>query len=157
MRILVVSDSHGAVHPLREALALHPEASVVIHLGDGAQDLAQAADLIGERRTVQVCGNCDFGSPLPANALAEAQGVRIFCSHGHTEHVKYGLQVLCDKARAQAARIALYGHTHEPVTAVLDGLYLMNPGSIRAGSYGMIDLEPGGILCHTATLSRRAP
>ena len=157
MRILVVSDSHGAVHRLREALALHPEASAVIHLGDGARDLAQAADLIGERRLVQVCGNCDFGASLPANALEDFNGTRIFCTHGHPEHVKYGTQTLCKKARAQGARIALYGHTHEPVTADRDGLYLMNPGSVRLGSYGMIDLEPNGILCHTASLPRREP
>ena len=156
MKILVLSDSHGDRWRLLKAVDAQPSAKYIIHLGDGARDMAGLENLPG-RITLQVRGNCDFGSPLPANALAEAQGVRIFCSHGHTEHVKYGLQVLCDKARAQAARIALYGHTHEPVTAVLDGLYLMNPGSIRAGSYGMIDLEPGGILCHTATLSRRAP
>lgn len=157
MRILVVSDSHGAVHRLREVLALHPEASVIIHLGDGARDLAQTADLIGTRRLIQVCGNCDFGVSLPPNALEEVDGTRIFCTHGHLEHVKYGPQMLCEKARAQAARIALYGHTHEPVTALRDGLYLMNPGAVRSGSYGMIDLEPGGILCHTAALACRNP
>lgn len=152
MRILVVSDSHGAVHALRAALALHPEAAMILHLGDGAQDPAQAADLIGERRLVQVCGNCDFGSALPANALVTAEDTLIFCTHGHTEHVKYGLQMLLEKARGCGARIALYGHTHQPVTAYLDGLHVMNPGSVRAGSYGLIDLEPGGILCHTAQL-----
>ena len=157
MRILVVSDSHGAVHRLREVLALHPEASVLIHLGDGAQDPAQAADLIGERRLIRVRGNCDFGSPLPANALEEIAGTRIFCTHGHLEHVKSGPQMLCEKARAQTARIALYGHTHEAVTTRSDGLYLMNPGALQNGSYGMIDLEPGVLFCHTASLLRPAP
>lgn len=154
MRILVLSDSHGAILPLRSILALHPEAEMIIHLGDGAADLQQATDLIGSRTLLQVRGNCDFGSPLPANAVTAPENVRIFCSHGHTEHVKYGLQAFCEKARSCSARIALYGHTHVAVTEYLDGLHVMNPGAARAGSYGMIDLTPGGILCHTAMLTR---
>ena len=27
-----------------------------------------------------------------------------------------------------------------------DGLYIMNPGSIQNGEYGMIDIEPNGIM-----------
>ena len=153
MRLLVLSDSHGLVRPLRAVLALHPEADLIVHLGDGERDLAQAADLIGSRRTVQVCGNCDFASLLPYNELIRADdGTLIFCSHGHREHVKYGMTEFCEKAKRCGARIALYGHTHRPVTEKTDGIYLMNPGALLNGSYGMVDITPGGILCHTANL-----
>ena len=51
-------------------------------------------------------------------------------------------------ARGNGAQIALYGHTHEPMTDYQDGLYVMNPGALGGarGSYGIIDLTPAGIV-----------
>ena len=146
MRILVFSDSHGSTGCMREALLAHDEADMVIHLGDGERDIGRLEDLIAGRRLVQVCGNCDFYSLLPANEIVDVVGARIFCSHGHTELVKHGTQAFVKKAKLLGARIALYGHTHESVTSYDDGLHIMNPGSIRAGEYGVIDITPSGIM-----------
>lgn len=146
MRILVFSDSHGSTGCMREALLAHPEADMIIHLGDGERDLEKLSEYVGDTPVVQVCGNCDFYSLLPANEIVDAAGARIFCSHGHTELVKHGTQVFIEKAKSLNARIALYGHTHQTVTFYDDGLYVMNPGSIRAGEYGVIDITPGGIM-----------
>ena len=146
MRVIVFSDSHGSTVCMREALLDHPEADMIIHLGDGERDLEKLAELTGGRRIVQVCGNCDLYSLLPANEIVDAAGVRIFCSHGHTELVKHGNQAFISKARSLGAHIALYGHTHQTVTAYDDGLHIMNPGSIRAGEYGIIDITPSGIM-----------
>ena len=41
MRILVMSDTHGDAAALRRALLAQPKAEVVIHLGDGQEDLDQ--------------------------------------------------------------------------------------------------------------------
>lgn len=146
MRVIVFSDSHGSTACMREALLDHPEADMIIHLGDGERDLEKLAELAGGRRVVQVCGNCDFYSLLPANEIVDAAGVRIFCSHGHTELVKHGTQAFISKAKSLGAHIALYGHTHQAVTSYDDGLHIMNPGSIRAGEYGIIDITPSGIM-----------
>lgn len=146
MRILVFSDSHGSTACMREALFDHPEADMIIHLGDGERDLEKLSELVAGRRIVQVCGNCDFYSQLPANEIIEISGKKIFCSHGHTELVKHGTQAFISKARALGADIALYGHTHQTVTSYDDGLHVMNPGSIRAGEYGVIDITPAGIM-----------
>lgn len=131
---------------MKEALLSHPEADMIIHLGDGDRDPGRLSDIIGGRRLVQVCGNCDFYSQLPMNEIVDVAGTRIFCSHGHGELVKHGTQAFVEKAKSLGARIALYGHTHEAVTEYDDGFYLMNPGSIRAGEYGMIDITPSGIM-----------
>lgn len=146
MRILVFSDSHGSTSGMRDALIDHPEADMIIHLGDGERDLEHLSQHIGSKRVVQVCGNCDFYSQLPQNEIIEVSGRKIFCSHGHTEFVKHGTQYFIEKAKSLGARIALYGHTHESVTAYDDGLYVMNPGSIRMGEYGAIDISPSGIM-----------
>ena len=146
MRIIVFSDSHGSTARMRDALIDHPEADMIIHLGDGERDVEHLSELIGNRKVVQVCGNCDFYSQLPANEIIEVMGRKIFCSHGHTEFVKHGTQYFIEKAKAMGVRIALYGHTHEAVTAYDDGVYVMNPGSIRSGEYGAIDITASGIM-----------
>ena len=146
MRILVFSDSHGSTYRMREAIMKHDEADMIIHLGDGERDISLLDEEIKGRKTVQVCGNCDIYSLLPYNELVSAGGVKIFCSHGHNEFVKHGTSHFIEKARSTGARIALYGHTHESVTAYDDGLYIMNPGSIAKGEYGAIDITPQGIM-----------
>lgn len=146
MRILVFSDSHGSKYCIREALFAHPEAEMVIHLGDGERDFSGMEDLLEGKKLVQVCGNCDYASMLPVNEIITAGGVKIFCTHGFAEHVKFGPQELYAKALAVNARIALYGHTHNSVTEYVDGLYVMNPGSARSGEYGAIDITPSGIM-----------
>ncbi len=146
MRILVFSDSHGLTCRMRDAIMNHPEADMIIHLGDGERDIEAVSDVIAGRKVVQVCGNCDFYSQLPVNEIITVNGTKIFCSHGHTELVKHGIGAFVSKAKSINARIALYGHTHESVTDYDDGLYIMNPGSIRNGEYGAIDITPEGIM-----------
>ena len=146
MRILVFSDSHGSTKCIRDALFYHKEASAVIHLGDGERDLRSFDDLLEGKQVIQVCGNCDFASLLPVNELITLASTRIFCTHGHTELVKHGTGAFIAKAKNLGARIALYGHTHQSVTDYVDGLHIMNPGSIRSGEYGAIDITPQGIM-----------
>lgn len=146
MRILVFSDSHGSEKTLETAMLQHRDAELIIHLGDGERDLEGLGYAVAGRRVVQVCGNCDFYSLLPNNEIVFAGGVKIFCSHGHTELVKHGTQSFVEKAKSAGARIALYGHTHQSVTAYDDGLHIMNPGCARNGEYGVIDITPSGIM-----------
>ena len=146
MRILVFSDSHGNTTLMKNAIADHPEADMIIHLGDGERDIYASEDFIKGKKIVQVCGNCDFGSLLPVNEIITVANTKIFCSHGHTELVKHGTESFISKAVSIGAHIALYGHTHKCVTDYNDGLYVMNPGSIRMGEYGIIDIVPGGIM-----------
>ena len=44
--------------------------------------------------------------------------------------------------------------THIPKSEYIDNMYVMCPGSIRDGSYGIVDITDNGILCYTADLSR---
>ncbi len=146
MRILVFSDSHGSSRCIREALYMHSDSAAVIHLGDGERDMDRLDELLDGKKVVQVCGNCDFASLLPYNETVTIGGVKIFCSHGHTEFVKHGTELFREKAKSLGAHIALYGHTHESVTDYENGLYVMNPGSARLGEYGAIDITSSGIM-----------
>ena len=59
------------------------------------------------------------------------------------------LDVRCSNGQqVKKGDILLHGHTHIPETVYRDGLYIMNPGSLRGsyGSYGIIDITPQGIV-----------
>ncbi|HIY27945.1 MAG TPA: YfcE family phosphodiesterase [Firmicutes bacterium] len=148
MRILVVSDTHGDEYGLCQTILAQPKAEVVIHLGDGQQDLELQKARFPEKMFLQVRGNCDWGSSLPVMDERVFEGVRVFFTHGHIYRVKYGTYEFESAARDHKANVALYGHTHMPETCYRDGLYMMNPGSLHGscGTYGIIDITPQGIV-----------
>ena len=88
MRILVVSDTHRDVYSLREALIRQKNAEVVIHLGDGEAETEEIKYQFPEKMFLQVRGNCDWGSRLPAVGDIMLKGKRIFYTHGYTYNVK---------------------------------------------------------------------
>lgn len=150
MRILVVSDTHGDSYSLRSVILRQPHAEVVIHLGDGADEAAEARDSFRDRMFLMVRGNCDWGSTLPTEGFTALAGKNIFYTHGYTYNVKYGMYDVISAARSRKADILLFGHTHEALTEYRDGLYLMNPGSLcgSTGTYGILDLTPAGVVAN---------
>ncbi len=150
MRILVLSDSHGDYFSLKEAIRNEPTAETVIHLGDGLADLENAKFLLSNKKVVAVRGNCDsFIAPYPVYAIDYASGFYIYCTHGYTERVKESHDQLKKEALTRDCTIALYGHTHIPHTSYEDSLHIMNPGSVRLNSCGIIDITDKGIMCFT--------
>ena len=146
MRILVISDSHGDSYSIRRAVLEQPTAKIMFYLGDGEYDLDLVESMSRAPYIHKVKGNCDWGSVLPARVIDEVDGIRIYATHGYVENVKYGLSVLRQYAADNNAAIALYGHTHNPDTTYSDGIWLVNPGSIRAGEYAVVDITPQGIM-----------
>ena len=65
MRILVISDSHGNTRNIERAVESQPEANIIIHLGDGADDIVDLEFVYRDKQFYQVAGNCDWGSSLP--------------------------------------------------------------------------------------------
>ncbi|MCQ2479130.1 MAG: metallophosphoesterase [Clostridia bacterium] len=143
MRIIVLSDSHGNSYNIRKAIDRQPKAELVVFLGDGEWDFKNCHI---EKPSIAVKGNCDWGSELPAYIMTQEKGYNIYCTHGYAENVKYGNEWLKMRAEKYQAHIALYGHTHNPVTFYEDGIWFVNPGSIGEGSYAVIDLEDSGIM-----------
>ncbi|MBQ4067483.1 MAG: metallophosphoesterase [Clostridia bacterium] len=151
MKILVFSDSHGAYSKLERAAALHPDAGMIIFLGDGLRDAERLFEGYPLLDRVAVKGNCDLGGIGLSDTYldeqtAEIAGKRIFCCHGHKYNVKFTQMNLWFRAREKEADIALFGHTHDPFERREDGLLLFNPGSVAQGSYGIIYIENGAVL-----------
>ena len=158
MKLIVFSDSHGAVNGIEEALALHPDAKQVLFLGDGVRSVEELSYCYPERVFHLLAGNCDFSSDKPSEAVWVIDGVRIFACHGHTLQVKYGLELAQARARAEHASVLLYGHTHVAHCEYRDGLYILNPGSITMPqdstrkSYALLDVSSKGVLPSLAKL-----
>ncbi len=152
LRLAVVSDTHGDRRSLQAVIDAQPTAARLVHLGDGAADM-EALQPFCPLPIIQVAGNCDFGSILPETEEFRLGNHTFFATHGHRYGVKADLYRLSCAARQRAAHAVLFGHTHVPTALYDDGLYLLNPGSLRNGSYLIIDIDPnGGMAAHHVRL-----
>ena len=154
MRILVTSDTHGDWDNLRRAIMAQPSAQVAIHLGDGEEDMSRLRHSFPEKTFLQVGGNSDWGSSLPSQGEYDAEGVKIFYTHGHLYAVKTTDEKVISAGRDRGAKIVLYGHTHIPREDYVDGIYVMNPGRLGGWepSYGVIDITEQGIVLNLIKL-----
>lgn len=98
-----------------------------------------------------VIGNCDFAGNYPPEIVFPAGGMRILMTHGHLYNVKSGYQRLAYRAEELQAGAVIFGHTHIPEYTQINGIWLINPGSLSAaGSFGkpsfaVMELKDGQI------------
>ena len=151
MRILVVSDSHDDPYTLGRIIRIQTTAEVVVFLGDGARDIDECRKYLENKHLIQVRGNRDSLTDAEVNVVQTIEGKKYFITHGYLENVKFGIDNLIYKGQELGADIILYGHTHIPVSKYIDGVYVFNPGSVRDGNYGFIDITPKGeVMCVNA-------
>lgn len=154
MKILVLSDSHGAVdNMLRAAELVQPQH--ILHLGDCVRDAQTLHDRLPHLPMTTVPGNCDWGSLDEPERLIELAGLRILMLHGHTRNVKASPLAAQYAAREYGAEVLLFGHTHCPLVDYDGALYTMNPGA--AGdrlrpTYGVLTIENDAAHCATFLL-----
>lgn len=139
-RIGVISDSHGlpanALAEAAQALRAQ-EVQRLIHLGDGERDGAALAERLGVPLTA-VAGNCDEGSRLAREVTLNAGCHRLLLMHGHRACSTLGVLL---RAQEVAAGVALFGHTHAPLSEWRDGVLLLNPGALRDGRFAVLSLD----------------
>jgi len=137
-KILVFSDSHGSILALKAVFKwaserLPPNGTICATacLGDGLTDLQIAADATGFYSDWKlVLGNNDYGIQAPELAVFDFADCKIFMCHGHRHNIYNGLNTLLVSAKNKDADIVLFGHTHVPFQKKIDGILLINPGSI---------------------------
>ncbi len=149
MKLLIFSDSHGELLPMRDAIRRErPDA--VLHLGDHAGDAFTLSQEFYDLPIAYVRGNCDRDFPPCAETYERTlEGVRIFAAHGHRFGVKYDRLRFSLAAQERGATLALYGHTHCPDCTQQEGLWLLNPGACggRTPTYGVALLTNGTLHC----------
>ncbi len=90
MKILVLSDSHGNLTNMEQAVE-RTNPNLIVHLGDCWRDGERLHEHFPEIPLEQVPGNCDFRPGEPAEKLLILRDKRILICHGHTYGVKQSL------------------------------------------------------------------
>ena len=152
MKILVVSDTHRKDDNLKLVLSEECPLDMLIHLGDAEGSEHFIPDWVNpECRMEMVLGNNDFFSRLDREREIDIAGHKAFITHGHYYGVSMGPEGLVDEAKSRGCDIAMYGHTHRPFLDVIDGVTVLNPGSLsyprqegRRPSYMIIHVDSDG-------------
>ena len=164
MKFAVISDVHGRGAFVERVMEMHRDRDGLLFLGDGIRDIP--LDRIRENGKLfgGVRGNCDMalfgtdGFDFPNELLLRLGEYNVIMMHGHTHSVKSGETRAIEYASKRGADILLYGHTHIPTeTYYPEGydangyvlpkpLWVMNPGSLFDGSFGLLQIRRGQIL-----------
>lgn len=152
MNIGLISDTHI---PFRwrgvpEVLgAIFSGVELILHAGD-VGELWVLDELSAIAPVVAVHGNDDSEEAvreLPYQQLVTVAGRRILLWHSHfpdraeelasreDDSWERILRRQVERARRAGAEVAVYGHTHIPMTRAMDGVLVVNPGAIASGNY----------------------
>lgn len=138
MKIFVISDTHGKTAKVMEVWQKLHDVDLVIHLGDYIQDAKQLERQM-ETEVIAVKGNMDGSYSSDDYKIVETEYGKLLLTHGHMDHVKSSPLNLIYKAEELGCKAALFGHTHKPAYEEVNGIYVINPGSLpqpRDGSDG---------------------
>lgn len=131
-QIIFVSDSHGRFSRLEELTKRYPNADMYLHGGDSEYDNDR---LFG---FVSVAGNNDMFYDYPEELVLNIEDIKVLVTHGHKYYYHSLEKQLVNKAKKLGCSVVCYGHTHRIVDKVVDGVRLLNPGSLNYNR----DLKP---------------
>lgn len=155
-RIVVTGDTHlrrwdDAHDALREAIA---GADIAIHCGDWVHLDTVAGFRASARRAVVVHGNSDppdLRAAIPYREVIEVEGVRIGVIHpawGGPEFPPPQLFPDFPEDDFGKLDVICYGHIHEPLDTVIEGVRFVNPGQgypsfMVPGTYALLEIDGG--------------
>ena len=154
MKILILSDSHGDVDAMLQAVK-KTSPQMVIHLGDCWRDVEPVMERFPELPFFRVPGNCDFRPQNPLEQIITLEGHRVMICHGHTFGVKQGMREAEEVAKREKLDAFLFGHTHRPLVAKKGRTLFFNPGSCGLGNpctYGVLNAERDQLNARVYTL-----
>lgn len=140
MDVAIISDSHV---PSREpgipdwALERVRAADHVIHAGDFDSSAALADVRGAASRLTAVAGNMDPRAlGLPEIERVTLGGVEFVVTHGTGSRHNYEQRVASIVAEhaSEGPTVGVAGHTHELLDTTVDGVRLLNPGSVTGAS-----------------------
>ena len=152
MKVLVVSDTHGRESVLADVREAEGQVDLVIHLGD-IEGGAYLLDALFDCAKHVVRGNNDFFSDLPAEKVIRMGPYKAFLTHGNQYRVSMGTKWLAREGVARGVDMVLFGHTHRPFREQVEGVLLLNPGSLgyprqegRRPAYLILEIGEDGSL-----------
>lgn len=160
IRIVLVSDNHGDRKSLQFLKETYADYDYFIHLGDSDLPLSEMEGFLC------VAGNHDiqYQGQVPDYRVLELNGHRIYICHGHMDffsYYHYGPMVM--HAKAHNCDTVFFGHVHTYHDTELDGVRLLNPGSVfhnRDGTsptYMLITVKEKGLVVQGVTYKAKTP
>ena len=124
MRIGLISDTHGVLHP--KVMEVFANVEHIIHAGDiGGDDVVDALRRIAPVTFVR--GNNDDAEGYDV-ARVTLGGVRFLVTHILPRPSKPGKHVMQSLAK-EKADVVVFGHSHLPHDEIVDGVHYFNPAS----------------------------
>jgi len=137
MELAVVSDSHipGRAKAIPAPFVDRIRAADhVVHAGDFNSLAAFETTWELSAGLTAVSGNVDPAAlPIPPVATFERDGVAFVVTHGDGSDGDYETHV-AGVAREAACDVAVAGHTHAVLDATVDGVRVLNPGSVTGAA-----------------------
>ena len=152
-KIGLVSDSHGKIKNLKKAVEQMGDVDLIIHMGDYIGD-ADEIRTWTNTPVMAVKGNMDsYERNRPNFIKTNVEGFTLYIAHGHNEQVKWGTDDFAQRAKANGADIGIFGHTHRKHLEKLNGVILINPGSVSlpnddSKSFAILTLDGKDLDCN---------
>jgi len=146
LAILVVSDSHGKVERIIEAIEANKnDVERVFFLGDGIDDIRIAQDMYNNLKFDYVMGNNDFCDTVPKEKEVLVNNKKILLTHGHLHEGASKFGKLLERCKQQGINAVFLGHTHKKREEYIDSILFLNPGSISrpfdgSASYSLVEI-----------------
>ena len=126
MKVLIVSDTHRMDDILKKVIEREKPFDMFIHLGDVESSETKISYMLEpDCSCFIVQGNND-----PKEKEVNIKNHKALLVHGHQYGVSMGVEILKDEAISRGCDFAMYGHTHRPYIKTIDGVTILNPGSL---------------------------
>lgn len=156
MKIIVASDSHGSNGILNVLYEMHyKDARFFLHCGDLCEDPRNYPEWIF------VQGNNDYWGRFARQRIIKVGKHSIFMIHSDKCSYFHREEELARMAKGYDCDIVCYGHTHRSYVGTIDGVHLLNPGSItypRDGnppSYAIMEIKNANITSQIVFLDNK--
>ena len=120
-KVLILSDTHQYNEMFQNILEIHNDADIKIHCGDAC--VFKDDPII--KNFYVVMGNHDFAGFDHHKIISP-----FFITHGHLENIYYTLDNVIKLAKDNDCTIVCHGHTHIAFFDIIEGITIINPGSI---------------------------
>ena len=145
------SDVLATSYTISQGIRLLGGADLIIHCGDYRDDGKRLSELTGAP-VEAVSGNCD-GASRDVRIVGTPAG-DIMVTHGHAEGVDYDLNAVLYAAEERGCRAVCFGHTHVSLCEDMNGIYVINPGSLtrprdgKGGACALIQADEHGFFAN---------
>ena len=160
VRIGVISDNHGYLDPT--VVGHFAGVTHIIHAGD-IMDAAILTALEKVAPVTAVAGNLDTGElaeRLPREARGEVGGVRFLVGHKPKRLLN---RLSNGKIEGERPDLVVWGHTHTPSAAWIEGALYLNPGTASSPeeeddgpTVAIVEAGAAGLAVTFIPLARRA-